>query len=124
MKRLWILAMGVSIFTTMFLGLTPAANAGCSLTIRVKNTGNATFTVNWSDSKLKVKGGLWAKIRDGRESVAPGKIVSTTYQALFNCGTNRRYQIVTEKGGSVKTTYYPSSSGWTTSQTVTVNISM
>lgn len=124
MKKLVVLAVGMAMFAVGFLGLTPIANAGCSLTIKVKNTGNATFTVNWSESKVKVKGGLWTKLKDGRESVAPGKTVSTTYQALFNCGANRRYQIRTEKGGSEKTTYYPSSSGWTTQQTVTVNISM
>lgn len=122
-NKFWAIAIGIGALGAT-LGIAGKASAGCDITIKVKNTGNATYTVNWDDSKVKVKGGLWKKIGDGKESVSPGAIVSTTYKALFNCGSKRRYQVRTLKGGSEKTTYYPSSSTWTTKQTFTVKVSM
>lgn len=103
----------------------PTAAAGCKITVGVKNTGSSSFIVDWGQSKLKVKGGLWKKIaKNSKETVKPGKTATETFTALFNCGASRRYQFHTIKGGSTKTTYNPSASGWTKSNTPTSNVSM
>ncbi|WP_437938122.1 hypothetical protein [Sorangium sp. So ce341] len=100
------------------------AVAGCQITVRVHNSGSHGFDVNWDASKVKARGGTWDKLaRNSSEHVDPGETKSIVYGALFNCGTNRRYQIQTTRDGNDETTYFPGETTWTTDQTPTINIS-
>ena len=118
-RKVWIGVLGV----LLAISLTSNASAGCKITISVNNTGTAALTVDWDESKVKTKGGLWKKIKGGKNTVAPGATESHVYTATFNCDANRRYQIFTEQGDSDQTTYIPSSSTWTTDSSPTVSIS-
>lgn len=101
------------------------AAAGCQITVTVRNTGTQAFTVDWEKSKVKIEGGLWDKLaKNSMATVQPGQSKSIVYGATFNCGANRRYQVVTVRGDSERTTYLPGESTWTTSTTPTANVSM
>ena len=118
-RNIWIGVLSV----LLTISVASKASAGCKITISVHNTGSAQLTVDWDESKVKSKGGLWTKIKGGKNTVASGATESHVYTATFNCDANRRYQIFTEQGDSDQTTYIPSSSGWTTDSSPTVNIS-
>ena len=121
--RTSITAMGVALLA-LILGTTAfsePAHAGCQITITVENTGNSAFTVNWDESKVKVRGGTWKKIASNSSELVPaGGSRSETFTALFNCGAKRRYQIHMAQGGNTEVEYHPSPSRWTTDQTPTV----
>ena len=96
--------------------------AGCDINVEVHNTGSQTITVDWGDSKVKVKGGTWKKIGSSAVSIAAGDTKTEDFKATFNCGAKRRYKIKSTEGSSSKTTYHPGTSSWTTAQTVHVHV--
>ncbi|MCP5054389.1 MAG: hypothetical protein GY940_44895 [bacterium] len=112
-----IIAMAILVSTPM------SVEAGCKITITVKNDKNYTITVNWKTSKVKIKGGIWKKLGTNSQTIGKGKERSHSYNATFGCNKKRQYKIYWSGGGSDGWEYYPSSSGFTKNVkfTVTVN---
>lgn len=100
----------------------PAA-AACNINVEVHNLDSTATVVDWHDSKVKIQGGLWDRLGPNGDTsvVAGGGTISRSVNTLFNCGANRRWQFNFEQGGSSQTVYFPSTTGWTTNQTVHVH---
>lgn len=125
------------------------AHAGCQINIYVKNTGSARLKVynKWAhlpsdESSVKIKMGTWRGLYTGgwwpgytpgstpseRFELDPGQQDGDNYRATFNCGAKRRYKIpysCTEGKYANRsfTKYYPSETGWTDKQSVTIQLS-
>ena len=96
------------------------AFAGCNINLALKNTDSVATTVDWNASMVKVQYGLWASLGTGTSTIQPGTTLNTVANTTFNCGANRRWQFRFTQGGASQTKYNPSSTGWTTSQTINV----
>ncbi len=113
--------------------------AGCQLNVYVKNTGKESLNVKngilfGDDSSVKIKLGTWRNfitggwLDDGYEfGLDSGQKKGDGFRADFNCGAKRRYKVryTCQEGkyrGSLFTDYYPSPTGWTDKQSVTVNL--
>lgn len=94
------------------------------LTITVVNKDNEPLAVEWHECKVKVKGGLWARLakNTNTDTIQPGQMASTVYDATFGAEANRRYQIAINNGDSDAVVYYPSNSTWTTDSTPMINV--
>ncbi len=115
------------------------ALAGCQLNVFVKNTGHASLEVNNEYSggyhtSVKIKLGKWKDLRAGdwffyEDDIGldPTEKKGNAFRGEFNCGAKRRYKIRYaclggENRGNSYTDYYPSATGWTKQQSVTVNL--
>ncbi len=115
------------------------ALAGCRINLYVKNTGKTTVDVkndHWGgdDTAVKIKLGTWKNLHlsgwfydDDKFSLDPIEKKGEEFRADFNCGSKRRYKVryTCQSGkyrGSEFTDYYPSSTGWTEKQSVTVSL--
>ena len=103
------------------LGMT-SSYAGCKMTIEIVNKTNRSIIVDKKKSKVKIKGGTWRKIGKTTTEVRKGEKVSIPYNATFGCKKKRQYRISWSGQGEGGTKYHPSTTGFTTSQTVTINI--
>ncbi len=137
-KSLYYLFVILTVALIFVLPVKPAL-AGCQLNIFIKNTGNASLEVNNEYSggyhtSVKIKFGKWKDLRagdwffyeDGLELDPTGKM-GDVFRGDFNCGAKRRYKFrYSCQGGDNRgrsfTDYYPSSTGWTKQQSVTVNL--
>lgn len=106
--------------------------AGCDINLNVKNTGNYKLDVSSYFSKAKIKGGSYRRLKNGLwfssgKTVKAGATEGDVYKATFGCSKKRRYKIYYycrdgSQNGNAFTEYYPSTTGWTTSQTLTVSL--
>jgi hypothetical protein len=85
----------------IFLGallLSNTANAGCEITIEIKNDHDDMVTVNWWHSEVKIKNGFWKDLSKDltgtkiQDSMEPGAVVSRVYGADFGCDKQRQYR--------------------------------
>lgn len=127
--------LGIVVVLTLGTWL-PDVQAGCTINVFVKNSGKARIrisnTTNYTGAKSK--GGLWRRLGKGlwfstKDSIFldPGKTTGDNYFADFRCGAKRRYRVFYQcKEGKYKgrsfSAYYPSSTTWTTRQSVTVSL--
>ena len=109
------------------------ASAGCKINLSVQAPGDTNIRVfNWGNSAVKSKGGVWRNLRFGQwisnkimaRSISAGGTFSDVYNASFGCSKKRRYRISYQCGPNreEKAYYYPSTSGWTTKQSLTINL--
>ncbi len=113
--------------------------AGCQLNVYVKNTGKDSLKVKngvlfGDDSSVKIKLGTWRNLITGgwldddlEFRLDSGQKKGDGFRADFNCGAKRRYKVrYTCQGGkhsgSLFTDYYPSPTGWTEKQSVTIKL--
>ncbi len=115
------------------------ALAGCNFNVYVENTGSALIDVKNENSggyhsSVKVKLGTWKDLRKGdwfyyEDDIAlsPDEKRGDAYRGEFNCGAKRRYKVryTCQEGkdrGKSFTEYFPSSTGWTKNQSLTVRL--
>lgn len=109
----------------------PTADGGCRHTIKVRNTGSRTVRINWYDSKVRTRLGTWKQLYGGGYGVfyrapdpsdfpvRPGTEHSWIYTTDFGCNAKRRWRFrLTRSDGREDMLYIPSSSSFTTSQTI------
>lgn len=119
-KSVWIVIIAVAIIAA---SMPMSVEAGCKITIKVKNNKNHPITVDWKSSKVKIKGGTFKKLGTNSQSVPPGQTVSHSYNADFGCNKNRQYKIYwSGSGGSDGWVYHPGPNGFTKDVTFTVKI--
>lgn len=99
-----------------------AAQAGCKITVKVKNDKNKDIVVDWRDSKVKIKGGIWKKLGTNSQTIPKGKTKSHSYNATFGCGKKRQYKVYWSGGGSDGWKYYPDSNSFTTKTSFTITV--
>ena len=112
----------------MCWGEVTPAQAGCNITLGVKNTGKGEIFIFRKESKVKVKGGTWKQLSklswypgspSNKPGYQPGESGSDDFKAQFKCGAKRRYMIkyrcAALPGHLRKSVYYPSDTGYTTS---------
>ena len=81
-----LLAFAPLIFLSA-LFLSSTANAGCEITIEVRNDHDDMVTVNWWHSEVKIKNGFWKDLSKDltgtkiQDSMEPGAVVSRVYGA-------------------------------------------
>ena len=110
---------------------TTPSYAKCNINLKIKNIGKKDgLSVVAYRSEVRVKGGTWKKLSKlgwGIARVNPGKTKSDVLEAKLKCTAKRRYMIRYEchssDNGGNRVTYYPSSSGYTTKTSVTINLS-
>ena len=110
----------------------PAAQAGCSLNVFVKNTGQVNVKVHVTVAHVKTKGGSWLYLSKGgwflkTTELAPAGQTGDNYAAKFGCGVNRRYKVqysclAGAYHGQIFTAYYPSSTTWTKSGSPVISL--
>lgn len=119
-------------FTLMALAA-GSAEAGCQIQISVQNVSN----VRDADvrGEAKSKGGSWRKMHKGNwgsrygSEIHPGRTMTDIYSAAFGCGKKRRYKFVFQcqrpnsSIGPFVTKYYPSRTGWTQEQQISLSVS-
>ena len=98
------------------------ASAGCQVNIEVHNLDAVAGTVDWSDSKVKIRNGIYKKLGTTSTVVQAGDTISEDFALTFGCNTDRRYQFNFEQAGNSQTIYVPSSSGWTQDITLHVHL--
>ena len=96
--------------------------AGCKITIEIVNKTSRSIIIDKKDSKVKIKGGTWRKIGKNNTEVRGGEKVSIPFNATFGCKKKRQYRISWSGQGEGGTKYHPSTTGFTTNQTVKINI--
>ena len=64
----------------------------------------------------------WKRLGDKTINVPANGDKTRTYKTDFSCGWPKRFKFVVKNGGSTKTIYKPSSTGFTGSQSLTVTI--
>lgn len=120
----------------LFLGT--LTYAGCNINLLYKNVSDKNILIHKHDKNhstaIKSKNGTWKRLANRswipyisnhsiHMIVRSNEKIGTTYKATFGCNAKRRYRIVYSCGnGGVFTKYYPSSSGWTKNQTVTIPV--
>ena len=94
------------------------------LTVTVVNKDNVPLYIEWHECKVKVKGGVYKKLakNTNTDTIKPGGVVSTVYNATFGADAKRRYQIAGNDGNSDFIKMYPSYNGWTQDSTPTINV--
>jgi hypothetical protein len=117
--RTFVAAGTLAAATIVGVQATPAF-AGCNINLSLHNSDSVASSVDWSQSKVKIQGGLWATLGNGSSTIQPGATLNTVANTTFNCGANRRWQFHFDQGGMSQTKYNPSSTGWTTSQNINV----
>lgn len=132
----WITLCSAWVVLIFFAGFSGPAEANCQINVFVKNAGNARLRVHNSTdfTGVKSKGGMWRGLNKGHWFIGedtiildPRKTKGTKYFAKFRCGAKRRYRISYYCQAGVNnrksfSDYYPSSTGWTTNQTVTISL--
>ncbi|HIG76289.1 MAG TPA: hypothetical protein EYQ24_17440 [Bacteroidetes bacterium] len=103
---------------------------GCTVTIRARNSGSRDIEIDLTDSKVKVRNGLWKRIdkaggavrgacSDDEVSVDhDGETYGETCNLDLGCNTRRRYKFEIKRGGNTHIQYYPSANGWTRRTTI------
>ena len=119
-------------FIVIFAGWTGWAEAGCTINLTIKNTGDHLLQVYPSSSRVRNKRGFWRSLQKGywfwtypRVKLKPGQLRGDGYLANYKCAKPRRYHIYYKclegpKKGAELATYYPSADGFTTKQTLTI----
>lgn len=99
--------------------MTPAA-AGCDITIRAHNKGNASVTIDLEDSEAKVRNGLWSKLNQGGNWVVNtgGEHESTVVSLDLGCSFDRQYKFLMRSGGDEKYIYFPGVDDFTESRSL------
>lgn len=112
------------------------AIAGCKINVFIKNTGNYSLDVSnfTSLTGVKTKMGVYRGLHKGYwfssddwVEVDAGARKGDDYAADFGCNKKRRYRIKYycrggAQNGSSFTKYYPSTSGWTEKQSLTIKV--
>ena len=96
--------------------LTPTA-AGCDITVRAHNKGNANVTIDLEDSEVKIKNGLWSKLNQGGNWVVNtgGEHESKVVSLDLGCNFDRQYKFLLRSGGDDKYIHFPDASSFTRS---------
>lgn len=135
MRKLCLLLSTVLIVGLGHLATAPQAQAGCRINLGTKNTGTQVIYVHTGVSQVKSKSGSWRRLSrgdwhsvGGAFTLQAGAEVTDGYRAVFGCSKKRRYRIQYNCGSSwdadnVRTTYYPSPGGWSTKQSLTIDLS-
>ena len=122
----------------------PNSYAGCKINLFVKNVSNQDLIVHnyhsisgiWRDSAVLSKHGVkwralsrgyWMKDHwlGGEFTLRSEETLGDQYGATFGCKAKRRYRINFSCEGDynmVFTKYYPSSTGWSKSQNITIEV--
>jgi hypothetical protein len=123
------MAVMAVVFVGFTLSIPAVANAGCDITIKIKNNHNDLVTVNWHKSEVKIKNGFWKKISSDltgnkiQDSIKAGDTVSRVYGADFGCGKQRQYRFeVFSDTSHYWMESYPGGDTWTTKTTFTVKV--
>lgn len=107
----------------------------CIVNLSVKNVGSQTLYVSNALSKVKVRNGYYRALSKGHwsskreQTIKNGRTFTDSYRAQQGCNKKRRYRIEYRCGAygsgnvSNRGIYYPSTNGWTTKQSLTINIS-
>jgi hypothetical protein len=111
-----VMAIAIAFSTSISL------EAGCKITITVDNDKSHPITVNWKESKVKIKGGIFKKIGTNSQTIPKGMSKNHAFSADFGCKKNRQYKIYWSGGGSDGWVYYPSASGFTKNTSFTVKV--
>ncbi len=111
--------------------MVPLPDGGCRHTIKVRNNGTRTVTIQWSNSSVRNKVGFWKQLYGGGFGVfyeapdppsfpvASGKSYSWIYTTDFGCSANRRWRFdLRRSDGNSSMLYYPSSSSFSQNTTV------
>ncbi len=117
MKARTTAALLLAALGTLGLG---TAHAGCKIEIDVKNDTGHTISVDWRDSKVKIKNGVWKKLGTNSQTIKKDKTKSHSYNATFGCNKQRQYKIYWSGGGEDGWEYFPSTSGFTERQSFKV----
>ena len=89
-----MLIASVSLTFLSALLLSTTANAGCEITIEIKNDHDDMVTVNWWHSEVKIKNGFWKDLSKDltgtkiQDSMEPGAVVSRVYGATSAATSN------------------------------------
>ena len=129
--RFGVLVLGLVFWGTQI----SSGHAKCKINLTVKNTSkkNEVRVQNsyFSGSEVRVKRGTWKKLYKlrwvGKDFyVKPGATKSDVVEAKMKCSAQRRYMIryacISKTHTGEKVVYYPSSTGYTTRQTLTINL--
>jgi hypothetical protein len=126
-RRLRSVFVGGLLTASLALSTQPAL-AGCSINVNFVNKDSKEATVHIDDatgkSQVKIKGGWWAVLPGfNNYSIPANGHWRLDFTLDFGCSKQRRYRfLVGEHGEGTKTIYKPSSTGWTTTINLTVNI--
>ena len=124
-----MLIASVSLTFLSALLLSTTANAGCEITIEIKNDHDDMVTVNWWHSEVKIKNGFWKDLSKDltgtkiQDSMEPGAVVSRVYGADFGCDKQRQYRFevfTAESRYWIET--FPRDSDFTTKTKFTVHL--
>ena len=136
MRRFMLLA---ALAAGAVLASTTTASAGCSINLRVSNTGQGPLQIDLERSASKIKMGLWSNFKGRISGVAnnqktllieAGDVFAGTLQTDFDCSTKRRFRWALACGEIDRTgafvaeveweDYSPSDDGWTENRTVSI----
>lgn len=128
----WSIRLAFLIFIVLFAGWPESAQAGCTINLSIKNTGDHLLQVYPHSSRVRNKGGFWRSLQKGfwfrtysKVKLKSGQLRGDGYLANYKCAKPRRYHIYYSclegpKKGAELATYYPSADGFTTKQTLTI----
>ena len=110
------------------LGAAQPVAAGCSVNVKFVNREATQSKVDEHESKSKAVNpfffliSAWKRLGDKTINVPANGEKTRTYKTDFSCSWPKRFKFVVKNGGSTKTIYKPSSTGYTSSQSLTVTI--
>lgn len=110
------------------LGSAQPVAAGCSVNVKFVNRESTQSKVDEHESKSKAANpfflmiSTWKRLGDTTINVPANGEKTRTYKTDFSCSWPKRFKFLVKNGGSTKTIYKPSSTGWTSSQSLTVTI--
>lgn len=133
------LLAAAALFAATALALPQAAEAGCSLNLRVTNTGQGPLQIDLKRSASRVKVGTWLNFK-GRISgidnkaeiivIEAGDVFAGTLSTDFSCSTKRRLRWAFACGELDQTgvfvpeveweDYSPSDDGWTEDRNISL----
>lgn len=126
-KKIALAALGTMLLAT-------PGHAGCKINLSVKNDENRSIKIlnaNNNDTSVRSNFGTWRDLRRGGwysnsslVTIGVGATKTDVYEAGFSCNSYRRFRIEYRCGSSNKSRvqYYPSATGWTRSQSLTVSL--
>ena len=96
------------------------ARAGCDITIQAHNNDNSSVTIDLEGSEVKVKNGLWSKLKQGGTWVvnSGGAHESKVVSLDLGCDFDRQYKFLMRSGSNEKYIYHPDGNSFTQSKTL------
>lgn len=123
MKYITGLVLASSIAATGFVGIASSTvSAGCGVTIEVENDTGDDITVDWNDSDVRTRYGIWKRLATTSQSIDAGDEESKAFILDLGCGNDRRYRIQIEQNGNTWWEYFPTPSTYTRNTTIHVEV--